>query len=79
MLETIFLAADVLLAIALDMERLSVREIVSISFGWAGMFLLTVILYSCIKGRKVDSSVAFMKFAAAADMCLFFDVGACSY
>lgn len=76
MLEMILLAADVFLAIALDMERLSVKEIISISFVWASMFMLTVILYSCTKGRKVDSSVAFMKLVFAVDLCLFFDAGA---
>lgn len=74
-LEIIFWLADIFLVKTLEIEHLLAIEVVHISFDWAGMFLMIIILYSCIKGREIASSNAFINFIFSVDLCLFFEVG----
>lgn len=74
-LEIILLVMDVIIPIKLDLNRLSAAELINIAFDWMGMFILVIILNSCIKGRKTKSSISFMNLTVCGFFIIFFEVG----
>lgn len=75
LLEILIFIVSIIIAKDLDLSRLFVIEIVNIAFDWAGMFVLIIILYSCIQGRKTSSSYAFINQVFVTFLCLFFEGG----
>ncbi len=75
LLEIVFFIVSIIIAKDSNLSRMSVIEIINIAFDWAGMFVLIIILYSCIQGRKIPSTNTFINQVFATFLCLFFEAG----
>lgn len=74
-IEVFLLLLNILLSVIMDINRLEAISVVNISFDWMAMFILIIMLNSCIRGGKTKGSVSFMNLSIMIFFILFFEVG----
>ena len=74
-LQILLFGVSVIAPIHLGTEHLNTTGIISISFDWMAMVILTIIFRNCCNGRALANTKAFMWLIVTLYLCVFFEVG----
>lgn len=59
-----------------DIDKLSPKQVINVSFDLFAMLILIIVYISCIYGKKNKSSNSFILLSVSVYLCLFFELGA---